>query len=76
MFYAVFTPILSKRWSSRLPVVESGLYNAVQAYTGYTPFYMNVLTHPRVSFTHPLRSSWLGGGYITDRLADIRPITV
>jgi hypothetical protein len=65
-----------KRWSSMLPVVEFALNNAVHASTGYTPFYVNGLTHPRVPLTLPLRGSGLGGGEVADRLADISPITV
>jgi hypothetical protein len=44
-----------------LPLVEFVLNNAVHASTGCTPFYMNVLTHPRVPLTLPLRGSGLGG---------------
>ena len=65
-----------KRWSSMLPVVEFALNNAVHASTGYTPFYVNGLTHPRVPLTLPLRGSGLGGGELADRLADISPVTV
>ena len=65
-----------KRWSSMLPVVEFALNNAVHASTGYTPFYVNGLTHPRVPLTLPLRGSGLGGGGMADRLADISPATV
>ena len=65
-----------KRWSSMLPVVEFALNNAVHASTGYTPFYINGLTHPRVPLTIPLRGSGLGGGELADRLADISPVTV
>ena len=65
-----------KRWSSMLPVVEFALNNAVHASTGYTPFFVNGLTHPRVPLTLPLRGSGLGGGEMADRLADISPATV
>ena len=65
-----------KRWSSMLPVVEFALNNAVHASTGYTPFYLNGLTHRRVPFTLPLCGSGLGGGEVADRLADISPATV
>ena len=44
-----------KRWSSMLPVVEFALNKSVHACTGFTPFYVNGLTHPRVSLTLPLR---------------------
>ena len=65
-----------KRWSSVLPVVEFALNKAVHASTGFTPFYVNGLTHPRVPLTLPLRCSGLCGGDMTDRLADISPATV
>ena len=59
-----------------LPIVEFALNKAVHASTGYTPFYVNGLTHPRVPLTLPLRGSGLGGGEVADRLAEISPITV
>ena len=59
-----------------LPVVEFALNNAVHASTGYTPFYVNGLTHPRVPLTLPLCGSGRGGGEVADRLADISPATV
>ena len=65
-----------RRWSSMLPIVEFAMNNAVHASTGYTPFYVNGLTHPRVPLTLPLSGSGLGGGGIADRLADISPSTV
>ena len=65
-----------KRESSMIPVVEFALNNAVHASTGYTPFFVNGLTHPRVPFTLPLRSSGLGGGDMDDRLTDISPAIV
>ena len=58
------------------PIVEFALNNAVHASTGYTPFYVNGLTHPRVPLTVPLRGSGLGGGEVADRLSEISPITV
>ena len=64
------------RWSSMLPVVEFALNNAVHASTGYTPFHINGLTHPRVPLTIPQRGSGVGGGEIDDRIADISPVTV
>ena len=54
-----------------LPVVEFALNNAVLASTGYTPFYKNGLTHPRVPLTLPLCGSGLGGEEVADGLADI-----
>ena len=54
-----------------LSVVDFALNNAVHASTGYTPFYVNGLTHPRVPLTLPLRGSGLGGGKVADWLAEI-----
>ncbi|CAI5714511.1 unnamed protein product [Hyaloperonospora brassicae] len=65
-----------RRWISMLPVVKFALNNAVHAPLGFTPFYVNGLTHPRVPLTLPLRGSGLGGGGVADRLADINPATV
>ena len=48
----------------------------MHASTGYTPFYVNSLTHPRVPLTLPLRGLELNGGELADRLADISPVTV
>ena len=59
-----------------LLLVEFALNNAVQASTGYTPFYVNGLTKPRVPLALPLRASGLDGGGVADRLADISPDTV
>ena len=64
------------RWSSMLPVVEFLLNNAVHASTGYTPFYVNGLTHPHVPLMLPLCGSGIGGGEVADRLAKISPATV
>ena len=57
-------------------MVEFALNNAVHASTGYTPFYVNGLTHPRVPLTLPLCGSGLGGGEMSDRLTDDSPSTV
>ena len=65
-----------RRWSAMLPVVEFALNNSVHASTGYTPFYVNGLTHPRVPLTLPRSGSGLGGGEVADRLADVSPATV
>ena len=65
-----------KRWSSMLPVVEFSLNNSAHASTGYTPFYVNGLTHPRVSLTLPPSGLGLGGGEVADRLADVSPNNV
>ena len=43
-----------------LPVVEFALNNAVQASTGYTPFYVNGFTQPRIPLTLQRRGSGLG----------------
>ena len=59
-----------------IPVVEFSLNNTGHASTGYTPFYVNGLTHLRVPLTLPLCGSGLGGGEVADRLADISPATV
>ena len=49
-----------ERWSSMLPVLEFALHTAVHVSTGYTPFNVNGLTHPRVPLTLPLCCSGLG----------------
>ncbi|POM76028.1 Pol protein [Phytophthora palmivora] len=36
-----------RSWSDQLPMVEFALNNAVHASTGFTPFYLNGLRHPR-----------------------------
>ena len=59
-----------------LPVVEFPLNNSVHASTGYTPFYMNGLTHPRVPITLPRDGSGLDGGEVADRLTDVSPASV
>ena len=45
-----------------LSVIELELSNAVPDATGFTPFYVNSLTHPRIPLTLPMRGSGLGGG--------------
>ena len=65
-----------KTWNSMLPVIEFALNNAVHASIGFTPFYVNSLTHPRVPLTLPLRGSGLGGGESADKLAEISPSTM
>ena len=67
---------MPRRWSSMLPIVELAMNSAVHASTGYTPFYVNGLAHPRVPFTLPPRGSGIVGGEVADRLADISPSTV
>ncbi|KAE9028547.1 hypothetical protein PR001_g11707 [Phytophthora rubi] len=49
------------KWSTLLPQVEFALNNAVHSSTGFTPFYVNRLRHPRTPLTLPPASS-LGGG--------------
>ncbi|KAE8967624.1 hypothetical protein PR001_g28047 [Phytophthora rubi] len=49
------------KWSVLLPQVEFALNNAVHSSTGFTPFYVNGLRHPRTPLTLPPASS-LGGG--------------
>ena len=59
-----------------LPVIEFSLNNTVYALTGFTPFYVNNLTHHRVPLTLPLRGSGLGGGKSADNLAEISLTTM
>ena len=40
-----------KRWSSLLPLVEFAINNTQHVSTGFTPFFVNGLTHPRVPAT-------------------------
>ncbi|KAE9066139.1 Transposon Tf2-9 polyprotein [Phytophthora fragariae] len=49
------------KWSVLLPQVEFALNNAVHSSTGFTPFYVSGLRHPRTPLTLPPASS-LGGG--------------
>ncbi|GMF52893.1 unnamed protein product [Phytophthora fragariaefolia] len=49
------------KWSTLLPQVELAINNAVNSSTGFTPFYVNGLRHPRTPLTLP-PSSNLGGG--------------
>ncbi|KAE8968060.1 hypothetical protein PR001_g27905 [Phytophthora rubi] len=49
------------KWSTLLPQVEFALNNAVYSSTGFTPFYVNGLRHPRTPLTLPPASN-LGGG--------------
>ena len=65
-----------KSRSSMLPVIGFALNNAVYASTGCSPFYANILTHPRVPLTLPLRGSGLGGGESADKIAEISPTTM
>ncbi|KAE8991932.1 hypothetical protein PR002_g20703 [Phytophthora rubi] len=49
------------QWSTLLPQVEFALNNAVHSSTGFTPFYVNRLRHPRTPLTLPPASSLVGG---------------
>ena len=51
---------IPKRWSLMLPIVEFALNIAVRAAIGFTPLYVNGLTHPRVPLTLPMRGIRLG----------------
>ena len=59
-----------------LPVNGFALKNAVHAWTSFTPFCVNSLTHTRVPPTLPLRDSRLGGGDSADKIAYIIPTTM
>ncbi|GMF31646.1 unnamed protein product [Phytophthora fragariaefolia] len=48
-------------WSTLLPQVEFALNNAVHSSTGFTPFYVNGLRHPRTPLTLPPASNFGGG---------------
>ncbi|GMF60055.1 unnamed protein product [Phytophthora fragariaefolia] len=48
-------------WSTLLPQVEFALNNAVHSSTGFTPFYVNGLRHPRTPLTLPPASNLSGG---------------
>ncbi|KAE8963735.1 hypothetical protein PR001_g29279, partial [Phytophthora rubi] len=54
------------KWSVLLPQVEFALNNAVHSSTGFTPFYVNGLRHPRTPLTLPPASSLGGGGANAD----------
>ncbi|KAE9013736.1 hypothetical protein PR001_g15328 [Phytophthora rubi] len=49
------------KWSTLLPQVEFALNHAVHSSTGFTPFYVNGLRHPRTPLTLPPAFN-LGGG--------------
>ena len=59
-----------------LPVDEFALNNSVRVSTGYTPFYVNGLTHPCAPLPLPRGVSGLGGKEVADRLADVSPASV
>ncbi|KAG2783919.1 hypothetical protein PC116_g26863 [Phytophthora cactorum] len=70
-----------RTWSERLPVVEFALNNAVHASTGFTPFYLNGMRHPRVPLTlrGGTESSILSGGEarkaLSSQVSDLRPVS-
>ncbi|KAG4040702.1 hypothetical protein PC123_g23762 [Phytophthora cactorum] len=71
-----------RTWSERLPVVEFALNNAVHASTGFTPFYLNGMRHPRVPLTlrGGTESSILSGGEarkaLSSQVSDLRPVSL
>ncbi|GMF54598.1 unnamed protein product [Phytophthora fragariaefolia] len=68
----------TKRWSAMLQLVEFALNNAVHASTGYTPFYVNGLSHPRLPMTPPRPGSGLSGerSSQSDLLISVSPLAV
>ncbi|GMF42708.1 unnamed protein product [Phytophthora fragariaefolia] len=51
-------------WSDFLPMAEFAINNSVHVSAGHTPFYVNVLRHPRVpSVLGTVAPSLSGGGY-------------
>ncbi|KAG2776041.1 hypothetical protein Pcac1_g13436 [Phytophthora cactorum] len=72
----------SRTWSERLPVVEFALNNAVHASTGFTPFYLKGMSHPRVPLTlrGGTESSILSGGEarkaLSYQVSDLRPVSL
>ncbi|KAG3000096.1 hypothetical protein PC121_g20222 [Phytophthora cactorum] len=70
-----------RTWSERLPVAEFALNNAVHASTGFTPFYLNEMRHPRVPLTlrGGTESSILSGGEarkaLSSQVSDLRPVS-
>ena len=59
-----------------LPVIDFALNKAVHSSTGFTPFYVNSLTHLRFPLTLPLCDTGFGGGESADKLAEISPTTM
>ncbi|GMF53042.1 unnamed protein product [Phytophthora fragariaefolia] len=52
------------QWSDCLPMAEFAINNSVHGSTGHTPFYVNVMRHPRVpSVFGAVAPSLSGGGY-------------
>jgi hypothetical protein len=52
------------KWSTQLAQVEFALNNAVHASTGFTPFYVNGLRHPRTPLSLPPASELGTGGVV------------
>ncbi|KAG3128230.1 hypothetical protein C6341_g24652 [Phytophthora cactorum] len=71
-----------RTWSERLPVVEFALNNAVHPSTGFTPFYLNGMRHPRVPLTlrGGTEASIISGGEarkaLFSQVSDLRPVSV
>lgn len=66
----------TRPWISMLQVVEFAMSNSVHAFTDYTPFFVNGLTHRCVPLPISIRGSGLGGGGIAYLLAYNRPGTI
>ncbi|KAG2852205.1 hypothetical protein PC118_g18876 [Phytophthora cactorum] len=71
-----------RTWSERLPVVKFALNNAVHVSTGFTPFCLNGMRHPRVPLTlrGGTESSILSGGEarkaLSSQVSDLRPVSL
>ncbi|KAG2874742.1 hypothetical protein PC118_g24200 [Phytophthora cactorum] len=72
-----------RTWSERLPVVEFAFNNAVHASTGFTPFYLNGMRHPRVplALRGGTESSILSVGgearkALSSQVSDLRPVSL
>ena len=52
-----------------LPVIGFTLNNDVHASISFDSFYVNILTHPRVPLTLPVRCSGIGGGSLLTGLS-------
>ena len=60
-----------KKWSSMLPLVEFAINSAVHSSTGFTPFYMNNMRHPKLPIalggvSNPLSKGENHGDIISD----------
>ena len=66
----------SSQWSAQLAQVEFALNNAVHSSTGFSPFYVNGLRHPRTPLSLPRASDLDGGETVADDLrglSGVRP---